>query len=279
MTDQASHDMNVYLFDLLGYVILRNAVTPQHVQELNAGLDAIPRLKPGQWHGFVQGHSYNDRDGINYQQIYEAGEPFERLIDHPSWFNLVKTFIGSGGSFDEHHGILFIDETFANFRAPGEGIGMHSGGECWSKRNQYRFKNGHFMNCQVNVLLALTDIGPGDGGTCIIPASHKQNFTHPDMVNRRMGTAASTGEGMTAALEVHLKAGDALIFTDTICHGSARRANPGERRIIVQRYGPSWGFFRHGYRPSKALLERLNPTARKVVWPHSVIREHPDQVV
>jgi ectoine hydroxylase-related dioxygenase (phytanoyl-CoA dioxygenase family) len=83
---------------------------------------------------------------------------------------------------------------------------------------------------------------------------------------------------MVGALEVHMKAGDALIFTDTICHGSSRRTNPGERKIIVQRYGPSWGFFRHGYRPSKALLSRLTPTQRQIVWPHNVIREDPGQV-
>jgi hypothetical protein len=266
-------EMDIYLFDLLGYRLLKGALSAEEVKGLNDGLDAIPRLKPGEWHGYVHGHHYNDRDGINYQQIYEGGPVFEKMIDHPAWIDHVKAYVGSDGSFDMHHGPLFIDETFANYRGPGQGIGMHSGGNCWSKRNSYRFKNGHFMNCQVNVLLALTDIGPGDGGTVIIPASHKQNFEHPELKKRHMGTDISSGEGMEASLEVHMKAGDALIFTDTICHGSARRSNPGERRILVQRYGPSWGFFRHGYRPSKALLSRLNPVARGIVWPHNVIRE------
>jgi len=33
--------------------------------------------------------------------------------------------------------------------------------------------------------------------------------------------------------------------------------NPGQRRICVYRYGPSWGMFRHPYRPSPELIERL----------------------
>ena len=78
-------DLDTYLFDLRGYVHLRGALPPEEVAACNACLDAIPRLEPGQWYGYVQGHTYGTLDGLNYQQIYEAGEPFERLIDHPSW--------------------------------------------------------------------------------------------------------------------------------------------------------------------------------------------------
>ena len=35
----------------------------------------------------------------------------------------------------------------------------------YQDRNQYRVINSKFMCCQVNSLIALTDIGPGDGGT------------------------------------------------------------------------------------------------------------------
>lgn len=72
---------------------------------------------------------------------------------------------------------------------------------------------------------------------------------------------------MEHAVEVHMKAGDVLIFADAICHGSARRRNPGERRIIVYRYGPSWGNFRHGYQVSEELLARLTPQRRQIVRP------------
>ena len=73
---------------------------------------------------------------------------------------------------------------------------------------------------------------------------------------------------MTAAKEVYLKAGDGLVFVDSLCHGSAKRINKGERRIVVYRYGPSWGFFRHPYRPSKQLLSRLSKFQQKIVMPH-----------
>ncbi|HEX4211164.1 MAG TPA: hypothetical protein VHY56_12260, partial [Candidatus Binataceae bacterium] len=52
--------------------------------------------------------------------------------------------------------------------------------------------------------------------------------------------------------------------------------NPGQRRNLVYRYGPSWGFFRHGYRPTAELLARLTPERRKIVWPHSAFERSPN---
>ena len=76
---------------------------------------------------------------------------------------------------------------------------------------------------------------------------------------------------MTGSLEVFLDAGDALLFVDSLCHGSAKRTNRGERRIVVYRYGPSWGFFRHPYRPSAKLLNKLTKFQRNIVMPHEKI--------
>jgi ectoine hydroxylase-related dioxygenase (phytanoyl-CoA dioxygenase family) len=111
----------------------------------------------------------------------------------------------------------------------------------------------------------------------LIPASHKQNFRHPDLDKHRMKAGGASGEGLDGAIEVHMSAGDALVFTDAICHGSALRSNPGQRRIVVFRYGPSWGFFRHRYRPSRELLARLTPERRQIVWPHEALRREPNK--
>ncbi|MDE3256870.1 MAG: phytanoyl-CoA dioxygenase family protein [Gemmatimonadota bacterium] len=267
-------DLETYLFDLRGYLHLENALSDKEVGVLNACLDEIPPLAPGEWYGHVQAHTYgDDTSGLNLQQIYEAGEPFETLIDHPSWFEKVKRFVGGEGSFDYHHGPLFIDENFANFREPGEAIGLHSGGFPPILRNQFRYHGGRFMCGQINILVALTDIGPGDGGTMVIPGSHKSNFKHPHFERHRMARDA-TVEGVEGAVEIHMAAGDALLFVDGISHGSARRSNTGTRRVVVYRYGPSWGNFRHGYQPSPELLQRLTPQRRRIVQPQQrLIRE------
>ncbi len=269
-------DLDIYLFDLRGYLLLEEALAASEVAACNAILDDLRSTKPGEWNGYVHGHFFSSKtEGLNLQQIYEAGDPFEKLIDHPSWIEHVRHFVGGEGTFDYNHGPLFIDENFANIRGRGESIGIHSGPVPWIKRCQFQVQNQRFNCGQINVVVALTDIGPGDGATVVIPSSHKSNFVHPEFEKARMGKDGGSAEGVTGAIELHMKAGDVALFVDAICHGSARRVKDGERRNVVYRYGPSWGFFRHGYRPSKELLDRLTPERRQIVWPHDKIAGSP----
>lgn len=276
-------DRDKFFFDLNGFLVLKGAIARDHLAAINDVLDTYvemnPPLKHGEWVGGVHVHTYGGKDGVNLQQIYEAGEPFERLVDHPAWIDKVKTFVGGQEDFDAHHGPLFIDENFVSLRGPGEAIGVHSGGHKLVKRCQYRFRNGQFGCGQINILMAFNDVGPGDGATMVVPSSHKANFQHPDYGKNRMqqGEARSV-DGMEGAVEVHLEAGDALLFVDAIMHGSAKRVNDGLRRIAVYRYGPSWGFFRHPYRPSAELLARLTPQRRQIVMPHGVVRREPNRI-
>ena len=270
-------DREIYLFDLRGYLLLKQALSREEVAACNAGIDAILPIEQQEWVGYVHAHTFGDNEGTNLQQIYEGGEAFEALIDHPSWIEKVKHFVGGEGTFDWNHGPLFIDENFANIRGPGQAIGLHSGGHLGMKRTQFRYHNGRFQCGQINILMALTDIGLGDGATMVIPGSHKANFEHPDFEKHRMRGGESSVDDVEGAIEVHMKAGDVLLFVDCISHGSAKRVNQGDRRIIVYRYGPSWGNFRHGYQPSPELLERLTPERRQIVQPVQLIPRTPQK--
>lgn len=269
---QAPTAREIFNFDLNGFIIVRRAIEPDHITETNASLDRLQHLRVGEWAGHIHGHSFGGRDGLNLQQIYEGGSCWERLIDHPSYIERVRTFVGGEHTFDYLHGPLFIDENFANIRTEGEAIDLHSGAQSACSRGRFHVHNQRFHCNQVNVLIAWRDIGPGDGATMIVPASHKSNFDHPDRATKRTQPGeANSAEGIDGAIEVHLSAGDALIFTDAIMHGSAARRNAGQRRISVYRYGVSWGRWRHPYRPSEGLVSRLNPRARKIVQPDEVI--------
>lgn len=257
------YDLQDYLFDLRGYLILENAVDKNHLADLNQAFDNFPDVGYGEWFGNVQRLDNNGNCGAELQNIVEAGEPFERLIDHSSWINRLHRYCGEKGTYVDG---LFIDECFASIRRSGGFFPMHSGGQDAIVRNQYRYRDGKFRCGQVNILLALTDVGPGDGGTLVVPGSHKSNIPHPEF-SKSWEERHKNMARIEGAIEVNLKAGDALMFVDAICHGASARTNPGERRVVIYRYGPSWGNTRYGYQYSEELLARLTPERRKILQP------------
>jgi ectoine hydroxylase-related dioxygenase (phytanoyl-CoA dioxygenase family) len=251
-----------FLFDLRGYLVLENAVEPDLLAELNAAFDRFPPLQQGEWWGNAQRRDYTGDTGFELHNCVEAGEPFERLIDHPGWIEYVRRYCGEQGSYVEG---LFIDECIASIRRSGGHHPVHSGGYRAALRNKYVYEHGVFRCGQCNIILALTDIGPGDGPTMVIPGSHKSNFPHPNAGDYARGDRMDHLEGATP---VYLKAGDAVLFVDGIMHGgSSRTTVGGERRVTIYRYGVSWGATRFGYEYSQALLDRLPPARRKLLQP------------
>ena len=271
-------DLDEYLFDLNGFLLMRGVLSADEVAEANARIDAIPRDLPrGGWHGWVQREDHPEHRGISYQQVFELGGVFERMIDHPRYLNYLLRFIGGQETHDQYHGPAAIDEAFYSIRGPGEAIPVHSGGHEMCSRTGYRYHNGRFLCGEVNVLTAFTDIGPQDGATMVIPASHKSNMIHPAFLRRDRAlewsdAGGGSAEDVEGAIEVHMQAGDVLLFVDALCHGSARRVSAGERRISVYRYGSAWNRTRFGHQASPELLSRLNPLARKFVHPRDPIR-------
>lgn len=260
--DVSRDAINDYLLDLQGYFLIEGAVEPELVSDLNAALDAAPDIPPGGWWGNVQrARTENPDRGFELHNVVEAGEPFEKLIDHPSWIEAMHRYVGEDETYVRG---LFIDEAFATVRRHGGYLRVHSGGYRKALRGIYVHEHGVFRCAQVNVLVALSDIGPGDGGTLIIPGSHKSNLPHPQRDQFREGRM----DEMLGVVQPRLKKGDALVFCDALCHGAGSRTNSGgERRTVIYRYGPSWGTTRNGYRYSDELLARLTPARREILQP------------
>ena len=274
--------MEEYMFDLNGYLILKGALSREQVAACSASFDemaAAPAEGFG-WHGNVSVHNSGRQEGLVFQQLYEAGPVWEELIDHPSWFGKAVHFVGSDqpDNFDNYHGPAFIDECFGSIRGQGGAQRLHSGGHVGTIRTQFRYHAGRFHCGQINILIALTDIGPGDGATMVVPGSHKSNLPHPQTVPLEQRTEAVSVDEVAGAVECHLEKGDALLFVDAIAHGSARRTNPGQRRVAVYRYGPSWANYRLSFRPSPELLARLTPQRRAIIQPHDELVLPPSRV-
>ena len=142
-----------FMFDLNGYIILKNAVEPDLLDALNDAFDNFPALQQGEWWGNAQRRDYTGETGLELHNCVEAGEPFERLIDHPSWINYARHYAGEEDSYVEG---LFIDECIASIRRSGGHHPVHSGGYRGALRGKYSYEHGVFRCGQVNVIVALT---------------------------------------------------------------------------------------------------------------------------
>ncbi len=258
---------NDYLFDLLGLRVLERVISPDKLQRINDWIDAQPPREIGDWVGNVHVHSYQGHDGTNYQNIIEGGDVFEEMMDNPSWFAPVSRFM-----VDDFNRVS-IQENFLNVREQGGYIGIHSGchipAAIFSTRHHTRAWNVG----QINILMALTDIGPGDGATVVVPGSHKSHMVHPAMLggNRQIHRDdVPASEGLMTQ-EVYLKKGDALILTDAITHGSSPRVNPGQRRVMIYRYSPKSIMPRYNDVPSPDFLAHLTPQRRALIEPNPAL--------
>lgn len=267
-----------YLFELNGFLILKGAVARADVAAMNAWADDHwdyvtnpgQRFGPnagGQWIGNVETHTYSGEDGCNFQNIVEGADVFQRLIDYPAWIPRIRRYLNPENGVSLHENLL-------NIRGRGGFIGIHCGGHIPCSYMTFRQAHtGAWMVGQINVITALKDIGPGDGPTTLIPGSHKASMPHPALLNPdgtnttyRAGTPAGISRGM---VEMHVEAGDVLMFTDSITHGSAERTNEGHRRMVLYRYSPRWIRSRFNYQPSPAFWARLTQPQRDIILPIS----------
>lgn len=262
--------MDDFLFDLNGYLILKNVVAPDLLDRLNMQFEQFPRDLPvAHWYKGAQRRDYTAHTGMELHHVLEIGGAFEELIDHPGWINHVRRYCGEAES---HVRGLFIDECVASMRNEGGHHPVHSGGLGAPLRCLYDYRDGVFRCGQVNVIVALTDIGAGDGATMVIPGSHKSHFAHPEAAKYSYGGEAPM-DAITGAIPAYMNEGDALLFVDSVMHGGSERTNAGERRIVLFRYGPAWGKTRYGYEYSPELLNRLTPARRRILQPQPPI--HP----
>jgi len=265
-----------YLFELHGFLILKNAVAKEDLKQMNGWADDHwdyvtnpgQRFGPntnGQWIGNVETHTYSGEDGCNFQNVIEAADVFQRLMDYPAWIERIRRYLNPINGVSIHENLL-------NVRGKGGYIGIHCGGHIPINYMTFRQANtGAWMVGQINVITALRDIGPGDGPTTLIPGSHKASMPHPALLNPdgtnttyRSEKAAGLARGM---VELCVEAGDVLMFTDTITHGSAERINDGYRRMVLYRYSPQWIRSRFNYQPSPEFWERLTKAQRDIIQP------------
>ncbi len=190
-----------YLFDLRGYIVVRNAITTTQIDDLSTQLEMNRTEK-----SYILG---SDRTRLNVNEdlawtassLLDWGGCYIDLLDLPTIRPYLETLLGRNYRLD--HDYIKIDnakhsyELYLHGGGQGAGgasdlVGPTDGGQCY-----YRFSNGRFFNGLVAVAFELDTVLPGQGGFACIPGSHKVNFELPSdwnaAVPKKKSLNASTG--------------------------------------------------------------------------------------
>jgi hypothetical protein len=212
------NEIEKYLFDLQGYLIIDDVLTPNELAELNRLIDdqnlPEPSLESGQ---------------ARFGNFLEWGKPFCDLLDHARIMPLLKFILGDGFRLDHYYGIYLRQGT-----GP---LNLHGGNTPYDPPEYYHFRNDRMYNGLTVVSWNLTDTGPAYGGFCCIPGSHKANYPCPPVIKEAHVNAA-------CVIIPEAKAGSVVIFTEALTHGTAPWTGKHQRRSLLYKYSPaqqSWG--------------------------------------
>lgn len=227
-------DAERYLFDLKGYLVVPKVLDTTMLKQLNRILDSGPPLE---W-------------------LPELGGPFLDLLDHQRILPYLVEFVDERVRLDHAYGIQM---------EPGSpGLALHGSPEDRPRNAAwYYVRNGSISSGLTVVSFALTDVRAGAGGFVCIPGSHKANFECPYL-------DLSADRDVPWLTHVELSAGDAVIFTEALTHGSLDWAGPGIRRALFYKYTPGQTAWL-SYRWTKEELAPLSTRQRAMVGDPGVI--------
>lgn len=247
-----------YLFDLRGYLVVENAIPPETLARMNGWLDAQAQNDP-KWQGGT--------GNAHLENILTWGPDFRALLDHPRILPIMQTLCGEKLRLDHDYGI---------FLQPGHvGLPLH-GPTLWpyDPCHYYHCINGQQFCGLTVATYALTDVPPDAGGLCVVPGSHKSAFKVPQSF-KDLNTPSPI------VRQVPCKAGDCVIFTEALIHGTLPWKGPGVRRTLFFKYAPcsiAWEnrtYFPHRGSPEMQALEsELTEAQRILLAPPSAIDFH-----
>ena len=208
-----------YLFDLQGYLVIKDALSPDEVATINATLDEHQLPEEGSRERFGSAP-----DGPGF---LDWGEPFCNLLDHETVMPILRQQLGDCFRLDRIYGICMEEgmrrgALHADYGASSPFSGVEEG-------EYYAFKSNQIYNGFMVVTWNLTDSGPDMGGFCCIPGSHKSNYKVPSAI-------FDSPETSPAVVMPQAPAGSVTLFTESLTHGTAAWRSKAGRRSLLYKY-------------------------------------------
>ena len=117
--------------------------------------------------------------------------------------------------------------------------------------------NGLYHCHFVKAITNLTELGPDDGGTCVIAGTHK-------VTCREEGIAEAARQDPSMIHQVVAPAGSTLLFCQTLLHATGDIRSDRDRSIIITGYIPHNGQYQGTFQPG--FEEQVPDSLRKLIF-------------
>jgi ectoine hydroxylase-related dioxygenase (phytanoyl-CoA dioxygenase family) len=222
-------EREVYLFDVQGWLVIPGVIEPSLLQALNDALDANQDRCSYEDEDLIEGSG--TLAGEHRRHCWEMlewphphCEPFRELIAYQPLIRHLDGVLGRGWHLDH------APEVF-DYPPGTEGHALHFGEHFPQDGVWYQARGGSLRSGLLAVEFLLTDQPAGRGGFCAIAGSHKANFPRPAAISRwEQDQSVVTNPGA--------RAGDVIMFTEAVAHGTLPWRNEFQRRAAVYRYAP-----------------------------------------
>lgn len=238
-----------YLFDLQGYIVLKDVVPLNIVEACNRVLDRFENMPPEEFPApLVLGTPKTEKE-LYISNILESDPAFIPLIDIPEVLSIIEGV--TGGEYRLNH-------TYTIYRWKDGYTPMHMHATPIISKCQYYCRNGQMISTLTKAVFPMIDCHVEDGSFAAIPGAHKSNFPRP------WGEHPDENPVLTP---IPANAGDAIIFTEALTHGSVMNTSGRRRRTVYFCYSigymPDWGG--QGLVFSNRVMESLNAAQQEIL--------------
>jgi hypothetical protein len=213
-SDASVHPMSDYekfIFDLKGFLVIPSVLTDEETWSVRAHTEQLAK----------------DPERLPEHQRSPIAGPAEFLINHPRVAGILQDVI------DPDSERLRLESVFVSGRSAEDGKdpwGPHVGGVNLHPSLSYRFHNGRIYAGMTRIVWELNEVVKGQGGTCLVPGSHKANVASA----QEKTWPEKADDPDSGVWETYgCPAGSLVMFSEGTRHTGSKWTNPNNPRNAI----------------------------------------------